>query len=61
MRSRLEQLSDEMCKCKDAACARRVSDEMSRWGAEVTQANGGTVLSKDDTEQLMPIAQRLAG
>ena len=60
LRARLEQLSDEMCNCKDAACARHVSDEMSRWGAEVTQANGGAVLSQADTDQIMPIAKRLA-
>ena len=26
--------SDEMCACKDSACAQQVSDQMSKWAAE---------------------------
>lgn len=60
VRAEMEQLSDEMCKCKDAACARRVSDELSKWRSETSQASEGTILSQSDTDQLMPIAQRIA-
>ena len=60
IRGKMEQLATEMCNCEDAACARRVSDALARWRAEVSQPGPGGILNEADTEQLMPIAQRMA-
>jgi hypothetical protein len=30
----LRRFKDEMCQCQDAACAQRVSEEMTKWGEE---------------------------
>lgn len=37
----LTKFKDQMCMCKDAACAQRVSDDMTKWGRE---------MAKDDRE-----------
>lgn len=60
VRARLQQLADDMCTCKDTACARRVSADLARWGSEVERANGGQIMTQAETEQIMPITERLA-
>lgn len=60
VRARLQQLADDMCACKDTACARRVSADLARWGSEVERANGGQIMTQAETEQIMPITERLA-
>ena len=30
---------DELCKCKDSACAQHVSDDMTKWGQEMAKDN----------------------
>jgi hypothetical protein len=32
--AKMTEFKDEMCKCKDAACASSVSDKMMKWSAE---------------------------
>jgi hypothetical protein len=34
MMQTFEQFADDMCSCRDATCAQRVSDEMSRWSQD---------------------------
>jgi hypothetical protein len=33
----LEKFTDQVCVCKDAACAQKVNDEMSKWGQEMAR------------------------
>jgi len=35
--ARLHAFERDMCRCHDAACAKRVSDEMMRWGDEMVK------------------------
>jgi hypothetical protein len=35
----MEHFRDEMCACKDTACAQHVSDEMSKWAADAAKQN----------------------
>ena len=60
IRAKMEQLSNDMCNCHDAPCAQRVADELARWRAGEGQSSQGRILAESDTEQLMPIAQRMA-
>lgn len=31
----MQRFTDEMCRCVDADCAKRVSDDMTKWGREM--------------------------
>ncbi len=53
--------ADQMCACKDTACATKVSDEMTAWSKEM--ASSGTSapkMSEEDTKKATEIGMRMA-
>lgn len=56
--AKLTAFRDEMCACKDAACAQEVSKRMTTWNAE--QARGGTpTLSEADGKAAQKVSDEL--
>ena len=53
---KLSKLKDEMCACKDKACAEKVSKEMSDWAEKASK----TKASKEQEEEAMKIALEMA-
>ncbi len=37
--AKMGEFADQMCACKDAACAKKVSDDMTAWGQELMKNN----------------------
>lgn len=42
--------SEEMCACKDKACADRTNDEFTKWGTEMAKTATGKTSEKPDPE-----------
>ena len=56
--AQLRVLADQMCACKDAACAQTVSKKMTAWNAD--QASGGTpTLGEADTTTAQKVSDEL--
>lgn len=52
--------SDQMCACKDAECARRVSDEMTAWSQELAKKDEEPPkLSEDQQKRAMAIGTKM--
>ena len=56
---RIEQFADELCRCSDAACARRVSADMQQWSNDF-QNQLGTHFEDADEKRINAISQRMA-
>jgi hypothetical protein len=49
---------DDMCACKDSACAQKVSDDMTKWGQEEMRTNREPPkLSDDDVKRFTQIGE----
>jgi hypothetical protein len=44
--AQLEELQKKMCDCKDKACADKVNEEMTKWGAEMAKHGDGMADTK---------------
>lgn len=60
--AKLHQFKDEMCTCKDAACAQHVSDEMTRWAQAASRdaTLDNVKPSEDQQRQMAAIVKDLA-
>lgn len=59
--TQLQQFTDDMCKCKDPACARRVGDSLAAWGEKMSSAGSQVQPNQEETERATQILQRYAG
>ncbi|MEO8553021.1 MAG: hypothetical protein ABI678_23775 [Kofleriaceae bacterium] len=58
--AKLNEFADTMCKCTTKACAQKVSDDMAKWGQELTQTTSPDEQMTDaQTQQATAIGQRL--
>ena len=48
--SAMSKFADQMCACKDSACAVKVSDDMAKWGKEQA-ASADVVPAMDEATQ----------
>ena len=56
----MNKFADDMCACKDTACAQRVSDAMVKWGQDTTRnAKQTPKMSEQETKDVTKIAERL--
>jgi len=54
-----EGFADDMCNCTDMTCARRVSDDMTKWSQEVAKiSNEAPNLSDEENQRATAIAER---
>ncbi len=60
--ARMSVFADEMCACKDADCANRVSDAMTKWGQDLAAAGEEPPkMSEEQQDRAMKIGTRMAG
>jgi hypothetical protein len=60
--AKMRSFTDEMCQCKDSACAQKVSDEMVRWAQEAAKDpewRGNMNPDEEDTKQMAAITQHM--
>jgi hypothetical protein len=58
--AKMQEFADKMCACKDAKCAQDVSDEMTKWGQEMSkEMDEPPKMSEEDTEKAMNIGKRM--
>lgn len=56
----MEKFRDKMCSCKDALCAKRVSDELTRWSQEkASQTREPTRLSEANQKRATEIGTEM--
>lgn len=59
--AKMTSFTDRMCACKDKACADAISDEMSKWGAEMAKdADKNVKVTEDDAKRMAEITERFA-
>lgn len=51
-------LTDEVCACKDAACAKKVAGEFAAWSADLKKT--GAKLDRADAQQIMEVGKEAA-
>lgn len=56
----MSRFKDEMCACIDAACAQRVSDEMTKWAQEHYKDDAAVKMSEDDMRAATEIGMQMA-
>ncbi|HUS27136.1 MAG TPA: hypothetical protein VMZ53_01460 [Kofleriaceae bacterium] len=57
--AKLSGFKDEMCRCKDAACAQDVSSKMTTWTQEQAKGDHAGKLSDSDTAKAQKISDEL--
>jgi hypothetical protein len=57
--SKLEGFKNQICACKDKACAEKVSEEMTKWGEEFQKNNKDKEPSKEQMEKAAKITEEL--
>src|SRR5262245_41660376 len=59
--AKMTEFKDEMCKCKDAACAQGVQDKMNKWSAEQQKTQKEPVKMNDaDQKKFTDIGEEMA-
>lgn len=51
-------LTDEVCACKDAGCAKKVAAEFAAWSADLKKS--GAKLDRADVQQIMEVGKEAA-
>jgi hypothetical protein len=49
---KLDQSADQMCACKDKACADKVNDEMTRWATQMAKDEPDLTTTKPDADDM---------
>jgi hypothetical protein len=58
--NKMNEFKDQMCACKDTACAQRVSDVMTNWGQQQAQDKAGPPkMSDEDTKKFVQIGEAM--
>jgi hypothetical protein len=51
---------DQMCACKDSACAQRISDDMTKWAQEEARNNAEPPpMTEEDTKQFTELGEQM--
>ena len=58
--AKLEQFTDDMCACKDRACTDALTQELTRWSAEMGRAHPDLKPSETEMEEVMRVSERLS-
>lgn len=60
--AKLTELADAMCACQDAACAKRVSEQMTAWSQQQTaDQHGLPQMTEADQKRAMELGTKLGG
>jgi hypothetical protein len=58
--AKMTELRDKMCACKDADCAKKVSDEMTAWSDSFSKSRGDKKLGEDDQKRSSALGNEMA-
>jgi hypothetical protein len=50
---KLTDIKDQMCACKDSACANKLNDEMTKWNQEQDKSDPAAVLFDEESQKKM--------
>lgn len=58
--NKMRKFTDDMCACKDTACAQKVSDEMTKWSQEMVSSDKTPPkMTEADTKEAQEIGTRM--
>ena len=58
--AKMEQFAGQMCACKDADCAKRVADDMTKWAQQMAQETKEPVkMTEDEMKRATEIGTRM--
>ena len=59
--AKLQEFTDQMCQCRDATCAQKVGDELTKWGQEMAKRhpNPPSNMTEQQTKDINAIAEKL--
>lgn len=58
--TKMQGFTDQMCACKDKPCAQHVSDDIAKWGDEMSKQNPAPPsFSDDQTKRIQSIGEQL--
>ena len=57
--AKMSEFKDAMCKCSDAPCAQKVSDDMTKWSQEQSKNTTAAKMSEADTKKAAEISEEL--
>jgi hypothetical protein len=58
--AQMERFKDQMCACKDSACAQRVSDDMTKWSQQLSQTQRNMPkMTVDETKRAAVIGEAM--
>ncbi len=57
---RFEQLTDDMCACRDAKCAQQVSEQMTAWGSKLAKDKHVASPDEETQQRMTKLAERMA-
>jgi hypothetical protein len=58
--AKMSEFKDAMCKCSDAPCAQKVSDDMTKWSQEQSsKSTAAAKMSEADTKKAAEISEEL--
>jgi len=56
----MERFTEDMCRCQDAPCAQRVSEDLSRWANDQSKSDADPPeMTAEDQARAMDIGQRM--
>jgi len=56
----MERFTDDMCRCQDAPCAQRVSEDLTRWAQDQAKTEAEQPqMTEEDQKRAMDIGQRM--
>ena len=58
--ARLGEFADDMCACKDRACADQVSQDMTRWSTEMSRDHDELKPTEEEMEEATKVTERLS-
>jgi hypothetical protein len=61
MRVNMSKFADDMCACKDSACAQTVADAMTKWAQDMSKNNQAPPrMSDQEAKELTEIGEHMA-
>jgi len=56
---KMSDFTDQMCACKDTACATKVSDDMTKWGTEQAKDSASMATDEETTKKMTDLATKM--
>ncbi|HEY1811702.1 MAG TPA: hypothetical protein VGG74_05055 [Kofleriaceae bacterium] len=56
---KMSSFKDEMCTCKDSACAQRVADEMTKWAQAQVRDSEPPKMSDEQTQRATKLGEQM--